>query len=228
MAKAEEALSKEKDNAGLLKAKDDAQKALAAAEAKTKEATDAKTAAADRQKTANDQAKTAADAKPLADKAATDAANMLKEEQAAQAISNKRATDLANNAKPKNRNVFDPSTTVDIKITNSPITLATGAPSFNVKQGEKVEIPVKTQRLYGFDDVVNLDIRLPGGVNGLKINKANIDKGKADVNLSIEAAANATPGTHTLTVRGTSRFNNQNMDTDITFTLVVEAVEAKK
>ena len=65
-------------------------------------------------------------------------------------------------------------------------------------------------------------------MGGLKIANVKIEKGKNDVKIPVEAAANATAGDHTLTVTATGKFNNQNLSITASIALSVEAVEKKE
>jgi hypothetical protein len=179
-----------------------ADKALAEAEAKFKAANEAKAAA---EKTAADaaaQAKIAADLKPAADK---------------------RAADAANAAAPKDVQLFWPSTSAVIKITAAPITMTTGATAA-VKQGAQVELPVTIARLYGFAEAVQVQAALPGGVQNVTIAPVPVPAGQGDAKLIVQAAANATPGAHAITIKAIAPFNGQQLTVEQPVTLTIEKV----
>ena len=167
-----------------------ADKALAAAEAKLKAANEVKAAAEKAAADAAAQAKIAAELKPAADK---------------------RAADAANAAAPKDVQLFWPSTTTAIKITAAPITMTATAPAAAIKLGARGELPVKLTRLYGFNEAVQVQAVLPGGVQGLTIAPLPVPAGQVDAKLIVQAAANATPGTHAITIKAIAPFNGQQL-----------------
>lgn len=227
---AADALSGKPDDQGLKDAKAAADKALDEATKKATAATEAKTKAAKAVEDANAAKKTADEAKTKAEQTAKAADAELKEAQREQQQVNKRAQDLKNASNKKNIKVYDPTTVITIKITEAPITLAAQKPGGNLKQGAKLELPVSINRLYGYDEEVQVEVTPPRGVQGLKIDNPKIGKGAKDTKVTIEAAANATVGTHEITVKATARFNNQNLQVTETIPLTIEKVEqqAKK
>ncbi len=196
--------------------------------AKAKTATDGAATAAKALADAMTKAKAAAEAKVKADKIAEDAVALSKAAVAAKVQSDQRATATANAAKPKNVNVFGASTAVQIKIAPAPITMKATAPAAALKQGAKLELPVTVARLFGYAEAVTLSAAIPTGVGGLQIPNATIAKGQTASKLVITAAVNATPGTHTLTVRATARYNNQNLTVDEKVTFKIDKVDPPK
>jgi hypothetical protein len=209
-------------------AKTAADKAVTDANAKVVVATKAATDALKTLDDANVKAKTAVENKEKSDKVAIDATDILKLGTVEQAKVVKRATDTANTAKPKNVNVFAPSTPVTIKITPAPITLKATAPTVPLKQGAKFELPVAVTRLYAFADAVTISVALPQGVTGLQIPNATIAKGQVQGKLALTAAANATPGQHELKIRAAIRLNNQPITIEQSVLLTVLKVEPPK
>jgi hypothetical protein len=191
------------------------------AAAKAKTADEAKAAAEKAAADAAAKAKTAEEAKAAATTAATEAAAKLKMATDAQAAAAKRATDMANAAKSNNVNAVEPTMPITISIAPAPITL--GAPQpVKVKQGEKVEVAVPINRLFGYADTV--DVEVTGqGVKDVKIAKVTAAKDQAEARLVIEAAANAPAGNHTITLRGTAKLNGQNLTADQPLTITIEA-----
>jgi len=226
-AAAKAALDADANNAELAKAKEAADKAAADASAKAKTTADAQTAAAKALADAEAKNKAAAEAKVAAEKAAADAAAKAKAAADLKAARDKRAADTANAAAPKDLALFEPSTTATFKITPSPITFAATAPPA-VKQGAQVEFPIKLTRLYNYNEAVQLQIALPGGVAGINIPAVTIPAGQVDGKIVVQAAANATPGTHQLTVKAIATLNGQQVTIDQPVNLVVEKVEAAK
>lgn len=227
LAQAQAALDKDKENKDLAAALEQAQKNAAAAEEVAKKAAEASAAAEKAFAEATEKAKKAVDDKMAADKAAEEAdASVKRAEQARQS-----AVQVANNARnmanPRTLNVGYPSNPITIKITPAPVTLA-AAPGLVIKQGEKRELPVTINRLYGFDNQVQLNVQLPGGVGGLSIPQLTIPANQNQGNLAIAAAENATPGKHELRLQANLQFNNQNVQLIETVPVTVEKVEVAK
>jgi len=141
---------------------------------------------------------------------------------------NQKVNQIKQQANPQNRNVGAPSTTVTLKITPAPISMAVSPAAFTVKQGAKLEIPVTINRLYGFADPVPLKAKLPDGVSGFNVPQIAIAQGQNQAALVIEAAAGATPGQHKVSVQAIPKFNNQDLPVLQDVTLTVEKVEAAK
>ncbi|MEO8494057.1 MAG: hypothetical protein ABI614_03235, partial [Planctomycetota bacterium] len=120
------------------------------------------------------------------------------------------------------------ATPVTISVADYPIKLAGPPEKVAVKQGEKLEVPLKIERLFGFNQPVTFQVILPTGVAGLQIANVNIPGDKPDGMLNVTAQPTATPGDHTLTLRATMNFNGQALTLDQTFMLSVAAVEAAK
>ena len=225
-AKAKATAVAKPDDANLKKAVTVAEKAATDLAAKTKAATDAAVAAMKTLQEAQAKAKEAAANKVTADKAAEEAAAFAKAAADEKKVTDKRATDTANAAKAKNVNYWTASTPFTLKIHEYPITLA-ALPETKLKQGEKIELPLTITRLVQYADQVSFST-VVRGVSGLSIKNVNIPKGKTQIKLPLAAAANATPGTHEITLRATMRVNNQTLTLDRPFVLEIEKVEAKK
>jgi hypothetical protein len=177
-------------------------------------------------------AKTASDAaikaKPDADKklaqaqAKSKAAEAMKKSLAGQA---KKAADAA---KPKKMEFALASTPVTIKITSAPIELAKIAPPAPLKQGSKIEVPIKITRLYNYKDQVEVRANPPKGVSGLKIIKVIIAKEKGEAKLVVEAAANATPGDHKFKVEVVAKYGGQSLVVSQSIPLKIQKTAKKK
>jgi hypothetical protein len=130
-----------------------------------------------------------------------------------------------NNAK-KEINAFVVSTPVKLRVEPDPIAATAAAPPA-IKQGEKVEATVTVNRLYGFDDAVEVTFEPPGGVAGISAPKITIPKDQTEGKLEITAAGNATVGEHAVNLRFRVRFNNLQLDDVIPLPVKIEAAEAK-
>lgn len=225
--KAQAASAAKPDDANLKNAAAAAEKAKVDAAAKAKTANDAAVAAAKALEDARATAKETAEKKAAADKAAEEAAAFSKAAVDEKRVTDKRATDTANAAKPKNINYWTASTPITIRIHEYPITLTALPEKTNVKQGEKTELPLSITRLIEYAEQVNFTT-VVRGVSGLSIQNVNIPKGQTQIKLPITAAANATPGTHQITLRATMRVNNQTLTLEQPFTLEIEKVVAKQ
>lgn len=195
------------------------------------------------------QKATAIEAITVAEKAVTDAMEKLKvaeenkakaDEEAKKAMelselamqtrqkAEERANELANEAQPRQLNYWTPSTPIQIRIAEYPITLEGIPESVTVKQGAMIEVPLKINRLFGFDQNVDVQTTLPAGVGGVQINGLDIPNGQADGKIVIMAAADATPGTHVLQIVTRMNFNGNGLEMPRTMKLVVEAVTEMK
>jgi hypothetical protein len=207
-----------------VKAAADAEAALKAAQAAKEQATPDTQAAADKALADAEAAlKAANEAKAAAEKTAADAAAQAKTAAELKPAADKRAADAANAAAPKDVQLFWPSTSAVIKITAAPITM-TAAATAAVKQGGQVELPVTIARLYGFAEAVQVQAVVPGGVQGVTIAPVPVPAGQADVKLVVQAAANATPGAHAITIKAIAPFNGQQLTVEQPVTLTVEKV----
>lgn len=225
-AKAAAAANPKDTNLGTAAA--NAQKALTDASAKVKTATDAVSAAQKVLDEAMAKLKTATDAKGEADKKAAEATERSKLAAELKAKTDKLVTDTANAAKPKKVNFPVVSTPVTLKITAAPITLTIANPAVPLKQGAKVEVPVTIKRLYGFTPAVNLSAVLPSGVGGISIPNSQIPANQTQGKLTFTAAANATAGSHAVTIHATMNFNGQNLTVDQPVTLNLQEVPKTK
>ncbi|HVX10226.1 MAG TPA: PPC domain-containing protein [Pirellulales bacterium] len=206
-----------------LKVAADADAAVKAAQAAKQQATADNQAAAEKALAeAEAKLKTANEAKAVAEKAAADAAALAKTAAELKPVADKRAADLANAAAPKDVALFWPSTTTAIKITAAPITMTATAPAAAIKLGAQGELPVTVARLYGFADAVQVQAVLPGGVQGVTIAPAPVPAGQADVKLIVQAAANATVGSHAITIKAIAPFNGQQLTVEQPVTVVIE------
>ncbi len=199
-----------------------AEKAVEEAAAKSKAAAEAKVAAEKAVADANAKAKSAVDAVAAADKLIAETPAKLKDTESKKVTAVSVAKDANTKATPKDVTVTFYSKPIVLKVTAAPITLAATAAS-QVEQGAKVEYSVTVTRLYGFVDPVEVNLVLPAGVSGLNAAKLVIPKDQTQGKLVIEAAANATPGDHKLTLQAALKLNTQDLKVDQPVTLKVSA-----
>lgn len=232
---AEEALNAAKkraaekpDDAGLKQQQLQAQAAFDDATTKAKAAQTMATDAQTKLDAATTKQKTAQDAKTKADQESQTAQQFLQQAQQEKQRADQRAQQQQQSATQRAFNLIVPSTPITIKIAEYPVLLSGTPDKMTVKQGEKLEIPVQVQRLYGFDQPVTSQLVLPGGVNGLQIQNATIANNQDRGSVMVTAQPMATPGEHAVTVRTTMSFNGQALTHDKKLTLVVEKVEVAK
>ena len=120
------------------------------------------------------------------------------------------------------------SAPINVKVTAVPIALLVGAASGQLEPGSKIDVPVTINRLYHFADPVEISLLLPKEVTGLKAAKVTVGKDQSQGKLVIEAATNAIPGNHKLTLHAALKLNNQELQLDETFPLKVTASENAK
>ncbi len=158
--------------------------------------------------------------------ALTEASQENKQAQDWKREAEQKASDLAKTSKPKDVNVIVASTPVTIDVAAAPVKLTVPQLSGTLKQGGQVEIPLKLERLYGFDQEVSFELRT-SGVSGLKVDRPKIAQDKTEAKLKLEADKNATPGQHTATLRATLKFNGQTLTVEQELTFSIEKVEEK-
>jgi hypothetical protein len=225
-AKAKQAAAEKTDDAGLAQAAANAEKAATDAEEKARTAAEAAITAEKNLADAVEKLQAAEKAKAEADTANQQAAQLLQQATQAKQTADQRAQQLENEARPRQVNYWTYSTPLVIRIAAHPITLENVPAAATVKQGENAEVPLKLTRLYGFDGPVTFQPQLPGGVGGLQIPAVQIANGQAENKLVITAAANATVGTHNMTLRAQMNFNGQNLILDVPLALTVTEVAA--
>ena len=117
-----------------------------------------------------------------------------------------KALDAAKKADaPKDVVVAVVSTPIQIRVVDSPFTIAdvSGA----VTAGEKIEVKVTIERKYGFVDPVDVAFKIPGGLKGVTIAKLQIAKDANEGALQLTATDAATAGDHAIELNATAKFN---------------------
>jgi len=218
-------LAAKPEDAGLKQQVENARKAVDDATQKAKTASENAASAAKKQEEATATQKAAQEAKTKADQDQQAAQQFQQQAQQEKQRADQTASQLQQQANPRGFNLIIPSTPVTIRIAEYPVNLNGVPDRVTVKQGEKLDIPLKIERLYGFDQNVNVQLQLPGGVGGLQIQNLNIAQNQTDGAITITAQPTATPGDHTVTLRTTLNFNGQGLTLDRTFVLSVEKVE---
>ncbi|RLS55615.1 MAG: hypothetical protein DWH91_08885 [Planctomycetota bacterium] len=188
-----------------------AQAALDDAAKKLKEAQTAAEEAAKKLDEATTLQKAAMDAKTLADTQLTMAQQFQQLAQQEKQRADQIATQRQNEANPRGFNVNVPSNSITIKIDEFPIKVDALQEAASIKQGDKIEIPVKITRLYGLTTAISIQTQPLGSLGGVSFSSVNIPDNQLDAKFEIAAAANATVGDHTATVRLVMNFNGQQL-----------------
>ncbi len=214
-----------------------AQKAAVAKQAAAKTAVDQKkddaalveaAAAADKAVTeANDKLKAATDGQVAATTASNDAAAKSKMAETEKNTAKQRAAETAESSKPKQINAVYISTPIVVKIVSAPVTIDQPSAPGALKQGQKIEVPISVQRLYGFTDAVEITLQPAPGTNGIKAAQINIPKDQTSGKLMVEADPKASLGDLQLTIKAKVNFNGQQLTADQTLPLKVEVADAK-
>jgi hypothetical protein len=157
-----------------------------------------------------------------AEKAATDAEAAIKAAQQFKSTMEKRLNDAKNTNKARDIQIAVVSTPINVRIVESCLDLSPAGPA-SVKPGAKLELPVKLNRLYGFEDDVEVTLDIPSGAKGLTAAKLTIAKGQAEGKVEITAAADISAGEMQCTVRAKARFNNVEVTAAQPVTIRVEA-----
>lgn len=227
LAQAKQAAAKDKENEGLAAAVKAAQQAADTADKKHKEAAAKSDDAQKDLDKAEADNKAAQAAKTKAEKAATEADQKKKQVDNLKKAADKKLGNAKNANKPRDINLAVASSPIRLRVANVPIMAEVKAPGKPLKQGGKLELPVSIQRKFSFGDKVDVEFLAPKGLNGVSGKKLTLDKGKSQGKLQLTAAAKATPGQHTATIRFRLRFNNVNLDTTESVTLKIEKSDQK-
>ncbi|MGH6644672.1 MAG: hypothetical protein ACRED3_18450, partial [Bradyrhizobium sp.] len=121
------------------------------------------------------------------------------------------------------------STPIRIRIADTPlkVTIPAAAPAA-VKQGEKVNVPIAIERLYGFDDAIEVTIEPAQGSNGVSGEKFTLEKGKGNGDLVVVISGDATVGMQSAVIRVKAKWNNLSLESKHTIQLTVDKKEEKK
>jgi myosin heavy subunit len=172
-------------------------------------------------KEAEDKAKAADEAKAKATEADKKLQDLVKAADAAKkewADELKKATEAAKEQKIK---VWFASLSVPLEVVASPVTLKTAADAVTIKAGEKADVAVDVVREFGFADEVKLE--MSGGNAPVKVAAVTAAGNQAQVPVALTTEKAAKPGTYTLTLRGSLKFNAKALTVDKTLQVTIEA-----
>jgi hypothetical protein len=228
LAVAKKQLEAKPDDAALKQQVAIAEKAVADATPKAKAATDTAAEAVKKLEEATKNQLAAQEAKTKADDELKAAQQFQQQAQQVKQQADQKAQQSQQQANKRGINHIIFATPVTISVADYPIKLTGPAEKVALKQGEKLDIPLQVERLFGFNQPVNFQLIVPGGVGGLQIPNVSIPGDKPDGMINITAQPTATPGDHALTLRATMNFNGQNLTFDRSVMLSVAQVEAAK
>lgn len=224
-AAAKKSLDAKLEDAALKQQNDAAQKAVVDATAKAKTAAETAALAVKKLEESTLKQKAAQDGKTKADAESQAAQQFQQLAQQEKQRCDQLAAVQQQQAALRGFNLMIPSTPVKLKIAEYPMKLTGPPESLTVKQGAMADLPVKIERLYGFDQPVNFQAIVPNGVGGVQVPNLAVAGNAADGKVVITAAPTATPGSHKFVLRATLAFNGQPLTLDRPFTLTVEEVK---
>jgi len=169
--------------------------------------------------------KTAKDEKLTADEALKTASAFQQQAQQEKVKADQFASTKKSESNPRNINFHVPSNSIRIKIAEFPIEIESLATELTAKQGEKLEVPLKVTRLYGFAASVRIQGKVPSGVSGISPQTITLAADKQDAMFGINVQENATVGTHDCTVSLQMSFNGQSLTMERPLRLTVTELE---
>lgn len=225
LADAKKAANANKDDEGKANAVQEAQKLRDEAAKQNDEAAKQLEAARKAEAAAKKKSEEAAKAKAEAEQAHQKAEDKQTRAENFKKKADDHVKDVKNRNKPKDVNLSVVSSPVRIRVQPHPLSIDLKPDGYKLKQGESIEVPVSIQRLYGFQDNVEVEYRNPSGVSGVSGKKLTLGKGKTQGKLELSANDNATPGEHTAHLRFGLRWGNVSLETEQPLTFTVEEVK---
>src|SRR4029450_4967013 len=90
-----------------------------------------------------------------------------------------------------------------------------------LKAGQKQELTIQVERLYGFKDSVELSFNPPEGVPGLSAPNVTLNKDQERGKLEIVSTDKTPPGQHVCTPRARGKCNNVQVETVLSVTVII-------
>jgi len=149
---------------------------------------------------------------------------MLKKAQDAKKKIDADVKTITNTSKAKDINYWALSTPVRIRVARSPLVEPANV-SGAVKAGEKVEVAVKIERRYGYEDAV--EVTLDKSIANVTAAKLTIPKGQTEGKLIVTATDKATVGTHDAKLQLQTKWNNITTTIPAELKLTITAAAAK-
>ncbi len=220
---AKKAAEAAKDDKPKAEAAQKAEKELADLKQKAAEADNKKAEAEKTLKAAEEKNQAAAKAKQAADALAKTATDMQKKADAFVKKIDNEFKNVTKLNKTADINLYVVSSPVVMRVHAHPLKVTAPSTLGKLQPEKTLELPVSIERLYGFDDKVDVELDLPQGIKGISVDKAAIDKGKKDAKLTLKAGKDLTPGNHAATLRLRLRFNNVSLVVEQPLTIEAEA-----
>lgn len=169
-----------------------------------------------------------ADTLKAADDAAKEAAAVAGRAEAAREAAKDKVVKMAELSEAVTMRYWVYANPVTIKVIDPPISVAEIIAPEALKQGEKIEVPIALVRQDDFKEGAELSITLPDKLQGVEAATLTIAAGQVHGALRFEAAADATPGDHQVTLDTRFVYKEQEMQTTSSFKLkVVAAVNSE-
>jgi hypothetical protein len=99
-------------------------------------------------------------------------------------------------------------------------------PAEPVRQGTSIELPIALERLYGYNETVQVRLKAPDGVEGIQAGVLTIQRGKSDGTFPVTLTPTATLGLHKLVVTAIARIGGQELPVTQEIELNVQPAEA--
>jgi len=227
LAQAKKEANANKDDQGKQRAAEDAQRELDERKKQHDEAVKQLEEANKALKEAQKRNETAQAARDEAEKAYETAKDKREKAEKLSQQADRNLKDVKNRNKPRDLDIKVVSSPVTLRVHEHPLEVDFKSPAGKVKQGEEMELPVSIKRLYGFDQKVDVELQLPGGVKGVSARRIAIDKGKNQGKLKLKASDNATAGKHQAKLEFRVRYGRVTREFTEPVTFEVEKVEQK-
>lgn len=221
VAQAKEAADKDAANQGLKDALAAAQKATDEAAAQLKAAQDALAVAEKAAVDTQAAAKAADEAKVKAEALAKETTDKLTALTGMKTQADNKLNQVKQANQPKDITFAVVSSPIKMRIAATCLELKTPQPMVAVKQGEKVELPIELNRLFGFADNVEVTFE-PQNIAGLTAPKLTLNKDQASGKFEVQTAKNTPAGEHKIPVKAKAKFNNVNVEAALEVTVKVD------
>ena len=132
---------------------------------------------------------------------------VTKQAQAAAEAKLKQATDRA---KPQEKKFLALSKPIHLRIVPSPVKLV-DMPQPAVKPESQVEVPVKIERLFGYNEVVELSVNIPDASKGVQAQPVSIPKDASEAKLVLTVAKDTAPGEKEVRVDAKVKLNGEEL-----------------
>jgi len=101
-----------------------------------------------------------------------------------------------------------------LHITNGPLTLGVTPPPAAIKPGTTTEVPLTLGRLYGFAELLEVELVIPETAKGITAAKVAVPGDQSAGKFAVAAAADAALGKHALTARVKFKYGGADFQVD--------------